>query len=75
MSDKIYLTDDQIEAILARIESLDAKERKIVESALDRIRRDGIYRSELERELAALRSEYRISDIDYRNIKQAIFKV
>lgn len=74
MSDKIYLTDDQIEAILGRIESLDAKERRVVESMLDRIRRDGIYKSELERELGALRAKYEISEIDYRNIKEAIFK-
>jgi hypothetical protein len=73
MSDKIYLTDDQVESILSKIDSLDTKERHIVEEMLDRIRRDGIYDTELHRELLKLRSKYLISEIDFRNIEQAIF--
>jgi len=74
MSDKIYLTDGQVEKILYAIDSLDAKERQIVEEMLDRIRKDGIYETELERELGKLRSEYLISDIDFKNIEEAIFR-
>jgi len=73
MSDKIYLTDEQIEKITSVIDSLDTKERHIVEEMLERIKSGGIYETELERELAKLRSEYLISDIDRRNIEKAIF--
>ncbi|NIP32719.1 hypothetical protein GWN26_07005 [Candidatus Saccharibacteria bacterium] len=73
MSDKIYLTDEQIEKITSVIDSLDTKERHIVEEMLERIKSGGIYETELERELAKLRSEYLISDIDRRNIEEAIF--
>jgi hypothetical protein len=72
MSDKIFLTDDQVEGILAKIDSLDTKERQIVEEVLDRIRRDGIWESELDRELDKLRSDHLISEIDRRNIEEAI---
>jgi len=73
MSDKIYLTGDQVERIVQSIDSLDTKERHIVEQMLDRIRRDGIYDTELKRELSKLRSKYLISDIDFKNIEEAIF--
>lgn len=73
MSDKIYLTNEQIEKITHVIDSLDTKERHIVEQMLERIKSGGIYETELERELAKLRSGYLISDIDRRNIEEAIF--
>jgi len=73
MSDKIYLTDNQVESILHAIDSLDTKERHIVEEMLDRIKRDGIYETELHRELSKLRGKYLISDIDLKNIEEAIF--
>ena len=73
MSDKINLTNDQIEKITSVIDSLDSKERYIVEEMLERIKSGGIYETELERELNKLRSEYLISDIDKRNIEEAIF--
>jgi len=73
MTDKINLTQDQIRKITALIDSLDAKERYIVREMLERIKSDGIYETELERELGRLRSEHLISDIDRRNIEEAIF--
>jgi Mg/Co/Ni transporter MgtE len=73
MSDKIYLTDEQIERITSVINSLDTKERHIVEQMLERIKSGGIYKTELERELEKLRRRYLISDIDRRNIEEAIF--
>jgi len=73
MTDKISLTEDQIDHIVRTIDSLDAKQRGVVEEMLDRIRFDGIYETELKRELGKLRSKYLISEIDYRNIEEAIF--
>jgi len=73
MSEKIYLTNEQIEKITSVIDSLDTKERYIVEEMLERIKSGGIYETELKRELAKLRGEYLISDIDRRNIEEAIF--
>jgi|GEM_PF-2312556 len=73
MTDKINLTNDQIEKIISVIDSLDTKERYIVEEMLERIKSGGIYETELERELGKLRNEHLISDIDRRNIEEAIF--
>lgn len=73
MSDKIYLTDERVERIINSIDSLDTRERNIVEKMLGSIKRDGIYKTELHRELSKLRSKYLISDIDFKNIEEAIF--
>ena len=73
MSEKIYLTNEQIEKIVSVNDSLDTKERHIVEQMLERIKSGGINETELKRELGKLRSDYLISDIDRRNIEEAIF--
>ncbi|MBU1922069.1 hypothetical protein KKD84_02480 [Patescibacteria group bacterium] len=74
MADKVYLTDEQIRKLTLFIDTLSQKERETVRDLLKRIKGDGIYEAELHRELLKLRKEYLISEIDMKNIEQAIFE-
>jgi hypothetical protein len=73
MTDKVNLTNAQIDKITLLIDTLSQKEREIVRDLLERIKSGGIYETELHRELLKLRKEYKISEVDMRKIEEAIF--
>jgi hypothetical protein len=77
MSGTAQLTKEQIDKLTFSVASLDGEQRHAVREMLYRLHDRGggtMYRESLHRELAKLRDEGVISDIDLHSTESAIFQ-
>jgi signal recognition particle GTPase len=70
---KVFKTKEEIRKALLKIKSLDYKERpEVFEALAKELDYGGVNREEVEEVIRQLRKEYKISEVDAKNLRQLL---